>query len=90
MSIDFGQLVLGPCLDAFANPYQWQSQSLSDPVTINGIFDDGFKGMDPLGEFPGATPVDMTTSVHRLGVRLAAFPATPAQGDSFVTNSSPY
>ncbi|ATU72675.1 hypothetical protein SXCC_04798 [Gluconacetobacter sp. SXCC-1] len=90
MSIDFGLLVLGPCLEAFANPYQWQSQSLSDPVTVNGIFDDGFRGQDPLGDFPGATPVDITTSLPRLGVRLSDFPVPPAQGDEFVINGQTY
>ncbi|WNM09438.1 hypothetical protein RI056_05645 [Komagataeibacter nataicola] len=90
MSIDFGQLVLGPCLDAFGNPYQWKSQSLASSQPINGIFDDGFKSLDPLGEMPGVTPTNITTSMPRLGVRLSDFPVAPAQGDEFVINGQTY
>ncbi|GCE81703.1 head-tail joining protein [Komagataeibacter oboediens] len=90
MSIDFGQLVLGPCLDTFGAPYPWKSQTLTDPVTITAIFDDGYEALDPMGTIPGMAPTDITTSLPRLGVRLSDFPVPPVQGDTFVIDGRTY
>jgi hypothetical protein len=77
MALDFDALVLGPCMDAFAQPVSYTAQS-GQRVAIVGVFDRYHVEVS----FDG-TGAPVSTTLPVLGLREAAFPAgmCAAQGD---------
>ncbi|GBQ69667.1 hypothetical protein AA103196_2275 [Ameyamaea chiangmaiensis NBRC 103196] len=81
MSIDWDGLVLDACQDTFGEPVVWQSSQLPSPVSITGIFSDGYRAADLIGGDDGVSPVHISASVPMLGVQLSQFTVAPLQGD---------
>ncbi len=92
MSLDWDNLVLGPCEAIFGEtiPVIWQSAQGGSPVPTTGIFDQGYKGLDIIGGDDGMMPMNITSSLPRLGVRLSQFPAAAAQGDTLIIRGMSY
>lgn len=87
--VDWDQLVLVPCQNVFGEEVQWISSLNPDPVTVTGIFDNGYKAM-PLEIVDGFSPTHVTTADARLGVQLSQFDTEPQQGDIFVIREQQY
>lgn len=77
--IDFDSLVLGPCMDAFAEPVVYQP-AIGVPFQVTAVFDQAYRPVDSLS-IEGIDPMHVTASRPCLGVRLSAFPVQPDQAD---------
>lgn len=80
MGVDWDALVIGPVMGVFGEPVVY-SRLVGLPLSITGVFDDGFTEVDPVSR-PG-----LMSSKPTLGIRLEQFPpdfdAKEAQGDWF-------
>ncbi|MCQ8240523.1 head-tail joining protein [Rhizosaccharibacter radicis] len=79
MAIDWGGLVLAPCVAIFGEAATHRSADGQDRA-VQGIFDSGFLAVDPLPVY-GFTPAHISTYTACLGIRLSDFPVAPEQGD---------
>lgn len=75
MAIDFDALVLGPCRDTFGEKATYKPATGAS-FAISGVFDEAYRELTLL-DTGDATSSDIPV----LGVRLADFPAPPAQND---------
>lgn len=77
--IDFDALVLGPCMDAFAQPVTYLPGA-GAPIAMSGVFDKAYLDVTHDGEEA------VTTVKPMLGCRLSAFPGgiQPAENEQFI------
>ncbi|WP_063354337.1 head-tail joining protein [Acetobacter oryzifermentans] len=87
--VDWDNLVLDPCQNAFGEEVQWISSLYPDPISVTGIFDNGYKAM-PLEIVDGLSPTHVTTADARLGVQISQFVSEPQQGDIFLIRGKQY
>ncbi len=83
--MDFDPLLI-ECHAAFGevDPICWTSSDRIHKADITGIFDRAFTRVMMVGDQP------ITTIMPVLGVRLAAFPVPPGQGDQLTIGSEAY
>lgn len=88
MSVDWSNLVLGPCIDTFGQVCTY-SPIAAMPFAITAIFDSAYLELTPMGRGPGldsemmsyGLPGAISTEMPVLGVQLSQFPQPPLQGD---------
>ncbi|GAN90968.1 phage protein [Gluconobacter frateurii M-2] len=82
--IDFDKLALSPCMEAFAEPAQWQSGRLGDWNDISGIYDEAYLPVDLIGAEDGIIGSHITSAKPVLGVQqsqYAIYGCEPEQSD---------
>ncbi|GBQ92101.1 hypothetical protein AA23498_1367 [Acetobacter nitrogenifigens DSM 23921 = NBRC 105050] len=79
--MDFVDLVLGACQDAFGETVTWQSALLAAPVQVQGIFDEGYSPFDGIGGDDGVASQHVSSATPVLGIRLIDWPGQVRQGD---------
>lgn len=90
--IDFGALVLGPCIGIFGEapnaPVLYQTAS-APAFPVNGVFDQAYRPIDPL-MIEGMDTSHVTTTRPCLGVRLSDFLIQPQQNDLVTIRGAQY
>lgn len=82
--IDFDELVLGPCLDAFGQTVTF-TPAEGDEAEITAIFQDGYQHMAQMPDGPA-----IISSNPMLGCRAADFDTEPARDDVFTVAGTAY
>jgi hypothetical protein len=72
----------GPCIDAWGQPVTY-SPATGLPFTINGVFDEAYREVDPSG-----SGIGLTSASPMLGVNLSDLPNPPLQDDQLTIQSS--
>lgn len=93
--IDWGAVVLGPCMAIFGEPVTYTPAGGQDQQ-ITGVFDRAYLEMLPLGGGRGMEPLgfgsggNITAARPVLGVQLSQFAAPPKQNDRLVVHGITY
>jgi hypothetical protein len=90
--IDWDTLLIGPCMNAFAEPVTYTPAG-GAPYQITGVFDRAYLEQLPFGGGGGQEPLgfgsagNITAARPVLGVQLSQFAQEPAQDDTVLIPS---